>query len=125
YLSNIAKKVDLFVRKDFLRATDEARKQALFEQPNVEIHFETEVEEIVGDADGVTGVVLKDQGNFALDGLFLAIGSTPNTALFKDQLELDSFGYIALKEGQETSVPFVYAVGDAVDSLYRQAVTAA
>lgn len=125
YLSNIAKKVDLFVRKDFLRATDEARKTALLEQPNIEIHFNTEVEEIVGNDDGVTGVVLKDQGFFPLDGLFLAIGSTPNTALFQSQIELDAAGYIVLKEGQETSLPFVYAVGDAVDALDRQAVTAA
>ena len=125
YLANIAKKVDLFVRKDHFRATDETRKKALLDQPNIAIHFETAVEEVVGNENGVTGVVLKDKGFFPLDGLFLAIGSTPNTDLFKGHIELDPSGYVVLKEGQETSVPFVYAVGDAVDSLYRQAVTAA
>lgn len=125
YLSNIAKKVDLFVRKDSLRATDETKKRALLNLPNVEIHYKTQVQEIVGDSEGVAGVVLQNRKIFPLDGLFLAIGSKPNTALFKGQLELDASGYIVLKDGQETSVPFVYAVGDAVDSLYRQAVTAA
>lgn len=125
YLANIAKKVDLFVRKDSLRATDETRKNALLKLPNVEIHYKTEVKEIVGNREGITGVLLQNKKLVKLDGLFLAIGSTPNTALFKGQLKLDKSGYIVLKEGQETSVPFVYAVGDAVDSLYRQAVTAA
>ncbi len=125
YLSNIAKKVDLFVRKERLRATDETRINALRKLSNVEIHFKTEVKEIVGTSEGVTGVVLQNKKLIKLDGLFLAIGSTPNTALFKGKLKLDTSGYIVLKEGQETSVPFVYAVGDAVDSLYRQAVTAA
>lgn len=128
YLANIAKKVDLFVRKDHLRATDETRKKALLQMPNVKIHFETEVQEIVGNKDGVTGVVVKNKAGskkLGLDGVFLAIGSKPNTELFKGQIELDADGYVVLKNGQETSVPYVYAIGDAVDKLCRQAVSAA
>lgn len=125
YLSNIADEVELFVRKDHFRATDEARKQALLSLANVKVHFETEVVKIQGDSEGVTGVVLKDGRGIALDGLFLAIGSTPNTELFKGQIELDSAGYIVVKNGQETSVPYVYAIGDVVDPLFRQAISAA
>ncbi len=128
YLANIAKDVDLFVRKDYFRATDETRKTALLALPNLKIHYDTEVKEVRGNKEGVTGVVIrngKTTKEVPLDGLFLAIGSKPNTSLFKGQIELDSANYIIVKDGQETSVPFVYAIGDAIDPLFRQAISAA
>jgi thioredoxin reductase (NADPH) len=86
---------------------------------------------ILGDQrSGVTGVRLQDvesgaEEEFACHGLFIAIGHTPNTALFKDQLELDDNGYIVTRNGTETSVAGVFAAGDVQDPHYRQAVTAA
>ena len=79
---------------------------------------------------GVTGVRLQNQANgeeedFTCDGLFIAIGHTPNTELFKGQLELDANGYIVTRNGTETSVPGVFAAGDVQDPHFRQAVTAA
>jgi thioredoxin reductase (NADPH) len=129
YLSNIAEEVHVFVRKDQLRATESLRIEALMEAPNVTFHYNTEVVEVRGDGNEVRGVVLKSgQGavlEFPLDGLFLAIGSRPNTKIFKNVLELDGKGYISLKKDQETSVPGVYAIGDIVDPVYKQAVSAA
>lgn len=128
YLANIAKEVHVFVRKDRLRAIEEKRLDALFENPKVKFHYNTNVKEIKGDGIGVTSVILKEGGKvapFKLDGLFLAIGSTPNTAIFKDALKLDKNGYIVLEKDQETSVAGVYAIGDIVDPVYKQAVSAA
>lgn len=128
YLSNIAKEVNLFVRKDRFRAMDETRKAALLAQPNVKVFFQTEVKGIVGNENQLTGVRLAMDPieiEMPLDGLFLAIGSKPNTELFKGQLDMDSFGYLSIKEGNQTSIPYVYAIGDAVDPLYKQAVCAA
>lgn len=128
YLANIAKEVHIFVRKNSLRATEEKRTQILKEKSNVQFHYETTVQEVQGNEAGVTGVVLQSKGKkapFALDGLFLAIGSTPNTALFKNNLKLDSQGYIALEKDQQTAIKGVYAIGDIVDPVYKQAVSAA
>lgn len=128
YLANIAKEVHVFVRKDSLKAGEEQRIQKLRTMPNVRFHFNTRVEEVKGDSDGVTGVILRTgskKSDFALDGLFLAIGSTPNSALFQKELKLDERGYILLRKDQETSVPGVYAIGDIVDPVYKQAVCAA
>ncbi|HSX11444.1 MAG TPA: FAD-dependent oxidoreductase [Chlamydiales bacterium] len=129
YLSNIAKEVHVFVRKDSLRAIEEKRVAVLKEKPNVKFIYNTNVQEVKGDQEGVTSVVLKTGTAkphiFKLDGLFLAIGSTPNSALFKDNLKLDTKGYIALQKDQQTSVNGVYAIGDIVDPVYKQAVSAA
>lgn len=128
YLSNLAREVHLFVRKDAFRGVETVRLANLLEKPNVKVHFQTTVEKVTGDGEKVTGVFLKQDGEespFALDGLFLGIGSTPNTQIFKGSLELDERGYIVLKNGQETSVSGVYAVGDIADPFYKQAVTAA
>ena len=129
YLSNIAKEVHLFIRKDQLRANESHRIDALKELSNVTFHYNTEVAAVKGDENGVTGVVLKTGRNspkeFALDGLFLAIGSKPNSQLFKKALKLDEKGYIVLKKDQETSIPGVYAIGDIVDPVYKQAISAA
>jgi len=129
YLSNIAKEVHVFVRKDHLRANETTRISALMDRPNVVFHYNTQVAEVKGNADGVTGVALKTKGmeprDFRLDGLFLAIGSRPNSEIFQKSLKLDERGYIVLKKDQETSIPGVYAIGDIVDPVYKQAISAA
>lgn len=128
YLSNIAKEVHVFVRKGSLKAVEEKRAQTLRKKPNVKFYYNTAVQEVKGNQEGVTGVLLKNgskQSEMALDGLFLAIGSTPNSALFKKSLKLDKRGYILLQKDQETSIQGVYAIGDIVDPVYKQAVSAA
>jgi thioredoxin reductase (NADPH) len=128
YLANIAKEVHVFVRKGSFRAVEQKRLKSLKDQPNVKVHFETTVEKIVGDGARLTEVVLKTSEkikSFPLDGLFLAIGSTPNTQMFQGALELDKSGYIVLKNGQETSRKGIYAIGDIVDPIYKQAISAA
>lgn len=128
YLSNIAKEVHVFIRKDSLRAIEEKRVAVLREKENVKFHYNTTVEAVNGDDDGVTGVRLKNgktERSFALDGLFLAIGSTPNSKIFEKSLKLDEKGYIVLAKDQQTSLEGVYAIGDIVDPVYKQAVSAA
>ncbi len=128
YLSNIAKEVHVFVRKDSLRAIEEKRVEVLREKANVKFHYNTTVQEVKGDGETVTQVVIQNgskQTPFALDGLFLAIGSTPNTTLFKDSLKLDKKGYISLQKDQMTSIEGIYAIGDIVDPVYKQAISAA
>lgn len=129
YLAGLARKVYVFVRRDTLRATDN-RKDDLLSLPNVEIVYEHSIKKIVGDDNKVTEVVVvsnrtKVEKTYPMDGIFLAIGFTPNTAIFKDALAITKGGYIALTHDQQTSVPGVYAVGDVVDPRYKQAVTAA
>ena len=129
YLSNIAKKVYILVRKDQFKTVEAVRKQEVLSRSNVEVLFNTTIEEIAGNADKVTHLQLqsgaKEKKKLDVDALFLAIGSTPNTTLFQNQLELDSYGYIKLKNQQETSLAGVWAVGDVVDPEFKQAVTAA
>lgn len=129
YLSNIAKEVYVFVRGDSLRAIEEKRVQTLLTKPNVKILYQTSVQEIKGDGEKLTRVVLKtkEKGGveFPLDGLFLAIGSRPNSHIFQNILKLDEKGYILLERDQETSVKGVYAIGDIVDPVYKQAISAA
>ncbi len=129
YLAGLARKVYVFVRRDTLRATDN-RKDDLLSLPNVEIVYEHSMKKIVGDDNKVTEVVVvnnrtKVEKTYPMDGVFLAIGFTPNVAIFKDALAITKEGYIALTHDQQTSVPGVYAVGDIVDPRYKQAVTAA
>jgi thioredoxin reductase (NADPH) len=129
YLSNIAKEVSLLVRKEKLKATEQKRVEALLAKPNVKILYNTELVAIRGNGKNVTSVKIKSAKNevkeIGVDGVFLAIGSQPNTALFRNQLGLDSQGYIVLVKGQETTVHGVYAVGDIVDPVYKQAISAA
>ncbi len=129
YLSNIAREVVVFVRKDKLKAGEEKRVQSLLAKENVRILYNTQVSEIKGNKDGVTSVILKTgekkTTEFPLNGLFLAIGSKPNTEIFKNALKLDSAGYIVVHSGQQTSVDGVYAVGDIVDPVFKQAISAA
>lgn len=129
YLSNIAKEVDVFVRKGAFKAIEEKRMATLLAKPNVKIFYETSVAEIKGDGEKVTHVVLKKEkggtSEIPLDGLFLAIGSTPNSQIFGKSLELDPKNYIKLKKDQQTSIDGVYAIGDIVDPIYKQAISAA
>lgn len=128
YLANIAQTVHLFVRKDALRTIEKKRLESLEKLPNLKIHFSSQLQSIQGDGNHVTAIQYRDkQGDKSMpvDAVFLAIGSAPNTELFRGQLEMDSKGYIVLKKGQETSIPGVYALGDCVDPLYRQAISAA
>jgi thioredoxin reductase (NADPH) len=129
YLAGIARKVYVFVRRDVLRATDN-RKDDLVAMKNVEIVYNTSLQKIVGDGQKVTSVIAVDAKTektteYPMDGVFLAIGFTPNTAIFKDTVALTPEGYIALTRDQQTSVSGIFAVGDIVDPVYKQAVTAA
>jgi len=129
YLAGLARKVFVFVRRDTLRATDN-RKDELLSLPNVEIVYERSLRKILGDGNKVTEVVVAnsrtgEEKTYPMDGVFLAIGFTPNTALFKNVLSVTDRGYIALTHDQQTSMPGIFAVGDIVDPQYKQAVTAA
>lgn len=128
YLANIAKEVHVFVRKGSLRAGEEKRVALLKEKANVKIIYNTTVQEVKGDGQNVTAVLLQQgstQTTLPLDGLFLAIGSTPNSAIFQNALKLDEKGYILLEKDQQTSLNGVYAIGDIVDPVYKQAISAA
>jgi len=133
YLSNIARHVSVIHRRDKFRA-EKIMQQKLFDKPNVKVHWDHELDEVLGDDKGVTGVRIKHSKNGAsqnlkVHGLFVAIGHTPNTGIFEGQLEMNG-GYIATFGGREgnataTSVPGVFAAGDVQDHVYRQAVTSA
>jgi len=124
HLSQIARKVYILVRSDKFRAIEEKRKQSLLAKSNVEVRFQTKVQAILGDKEHVTHLALNEE-ELAVDALFLAIGSKPNTDIFRNQVELDERGYVILKKGQEASVEGVYALGDAADREIRQAISAA
>jgi thioredoxin reductase (NADPH) len=129
FLTKFANKVSIVHRRDEFRASKIMQDRAL-SNPKVDVIWDTEVDEVTGD-DAVTGVKLRNvrSGNvtdFPTDGVFMAIGHTPNTQLFEGQLELTGTGYIVIEEPTtKTSVPGVFAAGDVTDSIYRQAVTAA
>ncbi|MBO5890138.1 MAG: thioredoxin-disulfide reductase [Alistipes sp.] len=129
YLASICKKVYLIVRKNYLRAS-KAMQERVFNTPNIEVLFEHNTAEVLGDEDGVTGVrVVSTSGEervLDIMGFFLAIGHHPNVEVFKGQLELDEQGYIKVTPGtSKTSVEGVFAAGDVKDPHYRQAITAA
>lgn len=144
YLTNHATKVTLIHRRDELRSEKILQDRAAA-NPKIEIVWDTVLEEILGNEGdggglalggsltppGVTGLRLKnvktdEVSELAVDGVFIAIGHTPNTGLFKGQLDMDAGGYIITKPGSpQTSIPGVYAAGDVQDHTYQQAVTAA
>ena len=129
YLASICRKVYLIVRKNFLRAS-KAMQERVFNTPNIEVLFEHNTAEVLGDENGVTGVrVVSTSGEertLDIMGFFLAIGHHPNVEVFKGQLELDEQGYIKVVPGtSKTSVEGVFAAGDVKDPHYRQAITAA
>lgn len=136
YLSNIASHVTLVHRRNELRA-EKILQQKLFEKAekgNVRLIWDHTLEEIMGDQQGATGMRIKHVSTqaidtLAVDGVFIAIGHTPNTQIFENQLQMRD-GYILVKNGSEgnataTSVPGVFAAGDVADHVYRQAVTSA
>ena len=129
YLASICKKVYLIVRKNYLRAS-KAMQERVFNTPNIEVLFEHNTKEVLGDEDGVIGVrVVSTSGEertLDISGFFLAIGHHPNVEVFKGQRELDEQGYIKVVPGtSKTSVEGVFAAGDVKDPHYRQAITAA
>lgn len=130
FLTNFASKVTLVHRRDTLRA-EKISQDRLFNHPKVEIIWNTTLEEVLGDASGVTGARLKniqtgDVIEKNVDGIFIAIGHTPSTAVFKGHVPMDEEGYILTHpDSTATNVPGVFAAGDVKDKIFRQAVTAA
>lgn len=135
YLAKIAKEVTLIHRRDSLRAEDILVKQLMAETKtgNIKIVWNSNVQEILGDDSGVTGIRIKntlDNSLTDLDvkGIFIAVGHQPNSNAFKNQLEMDN-DYIKIKSGSNgnftaTNIPGIFAAGDVADQVYRQAVTA-
>ncbi|GAB3755785.1 thioredoxin-disulfide reductase [Spirosoma pomorum] len=129
YLANLCKKVYMLVRRDEMRAS-RFMQQRVKTAPNIEVLYNTETEEILGD-EAVTGVRIKntvtgDESVLDVTGFFVAIGHKPNTDIFKAYVDLDEHGYIITEKGStRTNVPGVFACGDAQDNIYRQAITAA
>jgi thioredoxin reductase (NADPH) len=132
YLTNHASKVTLIHRRDHLRA-EKILQGRLFANPKISVIWNSVVEEILGEGPPpvVTGVRLRDVNSgetsaVKCDGVFVAIGHTPNTELFRGKLKMDAGGYLIVEPGTvNTDVPGVFACGDVQDKIYRQAVTAA
>ncbi len=129
YLASLAKKVYMIVRRDVFRASKIMQEKVLGTE-NIEVLWNCNTQEVLGDAMGVTGArLLRKDGtvfDIAIDGFFLAIGHTPASELFAPWLERDAAGYLVTKPGTaETSIPGVFAAGDVQDPHYRQAITAA
>ncbi|MGJ8525229.1 Thioredoxin reductase [Halomonadaceae bacterium LMG 33818] len=136
YLSNVASKVTLVHRRDSLKAEKILQKQFFdkVENGNIEVLWNHEIDEVVGDQSGVTGVKVRScidgtVSDIQAPGLFVAIGHKPNTDIFAGQLEMTN-GYIEVASGTQgnatqTSIPGVFAAGDVADSIYRQAITSA
>lgn len=129
YLAKLCNKVHMIVRRDTFRAS-KAMQHRVENTPNIEIHFNSETDEILGDT-VVEGARLKSTVDGSLKtisvtGFFVAIGHTPNTSIFKPWIHMDEQGYIMTKPGSSyTNIEGVFACGDAQDKIYRQAVTAA
>ncbi|UJP64086.1 thioredoxin-disulfide reductase [Mongoliitalea daihaiensis] len=129
YLANICSKVYMLIRRDEMRASQIMQKRVL-NNPKIEVLWNTETEEILGDEE-VTGVRVynnqtKESKELAISGFFVAIGHEPNTGIFKEFIDMDESGYIKTLPGStKTNIEGVFACGDAQDHIYRQAVTAA
>jgi thioredoxin reductase (NADPH) len=131
FLTKFAAKVTVIHRRDELRASKIMRQRA-FDNPKIHFEWNSIVTEVLGSKEsGVTGVRLQDtvtdeEREHPTDGVFIAIGHRPNTSIFANKLDMDEVGYIRTKPGTtRTSVEGIWACGDAQDSVYRQAVTAA
>lgn len=136
YLSNIASKVTIVHRRDKFSSEKILSKQLIEKAKagNIDIEWNMQLDEVLGDNMGVTGMRIKsaqsdETKNIDLDGVFIAIGHSPNTGLFKGQLDMEH-GYLTVKSGTtgnatQTSIPGVFASGDVADHVYRQAITSA
>lgn len=131
YLSKLCTKVTMLVRKDEFRAS-KIMAERVKNTPNIEILFNTDTVEVLGDGQGVTGARVKNsvtgvEHDIPCTGFFVAIGHKPNTDIFKDYINLDETGYIKYEQPgtSKTNVPGVFVAGDAADKTYRQAITAA
>lgn len=129
YLSGLASKVYMIVRRDVFRASQAMQKRVL-ENPKIEVLWNCNTQEVLGDASGVTGVRLRRNDgevfDIAVDGFFLAIGHHPNSDLFREWVNVDENGYILTPgNSSHTNVKGVFAAGDVQDPRYRQAITAA
>jgi thioredoxin reductase (NADPH) len=129
YLAKLCKKVYMIVRRDEMRAS-KAMQQRVLNTPNIEVLWNTETEEVLGEKT-VEGVRVKntetgETRDLIVTGFFVAIGHKPNTDIFKGWLDMDDVGYLKIKPGTtKTNIEGVFASGDAADKVYRQAVTAA
>jgi len=129
YLANICSKVTILVRKDFMRAS-KAMQHRVEKAENIEVLYNTEIEEVLGATvvEGVRAInnKTKETHDISVTGVFIAIGHTPNSDLFKGVLDMDETGYLITKgKTTKTNLPGVFAAGDIQDKEYRQAVTAA
>ncbi len=129
FITKFAKKVYVIHRKDSLRASKPMQERA-FKNPKIEFIWDSVVTEIKSNESGVKGIVVENlktgkKQERDTDGLFYAIGHTPNTSFLNGQIDLDEHGFIKTKNGPETNIPGVFACGDVQDSYYRQAITAA
>ncbi|MBO4844038.1 MAG: thioredoxin-disulfide reductase [Bacteroidales bacterium] len=129
YLASLCRKVYMIVRRDVFRASEAMQKKVL-ETPNIEVLWNCNTQEVLGDASGVTGVrLLRKDGtvfDVSVDGFFLAIGHHPNSDIFRNWVETDAEGYIVTKgKTSQTNIPGVFAAGDVQDPHYRQAIAAA
>ena len=130
YLTKYGSQVNMLVRGEKMRAS-KAMQDRVLSNPKIKVHWNTEVGDIFGSDHHMEGVKIRntktgEESNLHVKGLFYAVGHTPNTSLFKGQLELDDIGYVVTKPGSvETSVEGVYAAGDVQDHEFRQAITAA
>jgi thioredoxin reductase (NADPH) len=129
YLANICKKVTILVRKDFMRAS-KAMQHRVNKTENIEVLYNTEIDEVLGTnvVEGVRAINNKtrETHDISVTGVFIAIGHTPNSNLFKGVLDMDETGYLITKgKTTKTNLPGVFAAGDIQDKEYRQAVTAA
>ncbi len=129
YLAKLCPKVHLLVRRDELRASQIMQKR-VFNTPNIEVHWNTQTEEVLGN-EKVTGIRVVnaqtgEKKELPVEGFFVAIGHKPNTDIFKDFLTMDETGYLITVPGStKTNIKGVFASGDAQDKVYRQAITAA
>jgi thioredoxin reductase (NADPH) len=128
YLAKLCRKVYMIVRKGEMRAS-KAMQHRVMNTPNIEVLFNSETKEIIGDKSVEAAIIINNKGEerkLIVTGFFVAIGHKPNTEIFKDWLTLDETGYIQTIPGtSKTNIPGIFATGDAQDKNYRQAVTAA
>ncbi len=130
YLAKLCKKVHMLVRRDKFRAS-KAMQNRVLNTPNIEIHYNSDTKEILGDGKNVTGILVSNnktgqEMTIDVSGFFVAIGHNPNTDIFKGWLDMDETGYLITQaDSTKTNIEGVFACGDAQDKVWRQAITAA